>query len=419
MKTTLLSATAAVLICAGCSENIAKKSDSSVPGSIYLQATTTRTSRAAVATVPILQADPAGFRVYGTAANESGNWYDGGSGQVIDGSNNHLFGVDGQWGFATPVKWPSDGTAYPMSFYAFYPASPEGLAMETPESPDNLKGTYTVPASAAEQTDLLAARATTGSYKPPHDILNLTFNHILSKVNYNFGIETGYDAYIQALVVENVATERVYDFIDGRWTPDSAPEAADCTGGYLYFGFLADGRTAIRNTTARFTGNDTNTPAYTATDNASLMLMPQNVTAQTWSADGDLPGNRAYVRMIYRMEKTSGTITPDYTGYANASHHPDYAGSQAETDGYTGALFVAVGYPFTLNWEAGKGYTYNIMLPGTSGGILLESNYYNEAGQKTDLTVKNVTPGDSILGDGYIHLEPEVEEWTETENTMS
>jgi hypothetical protein len=207
-----------------------------------------------------------------------------------------------------------------------------------------------------------------------------------------------------------VANERVYDFLNGSWTPASAPVAANCTGGYLYLGQLDGGRTAIRSAITQLTGNDTDTPVYAAADNASLMLMPQNVAGQTWNPASDkLPGGKAHVRVVYRI----GRAGADYIGYANASSHPEYAGSQTEADGYNGALFFAVGYPFTLDWEAGKGYTYTIALPGPSGGILLEANCFDDKGRTTDLPVPNLSPGDPMLGDGYIHLVPSVDDWND------
>jgi hypothetical protein len=405
MKNLFVCTAAALLALTGCNEN---KAAEETGGAISLDATAARESRAAIARVSTLQGDAAGFKVWGTAADTPDVWYDGGSGEVIDGTNNHVFDAEGRWNFTTQVKWPSTVASYPMKFYAHYPATPVGLVM-TSQTPDDLTATCTVQPTAAEQIDLLAARTETGAFKPSNDVLNITFKHLLAKVNYDFLVENGYEAGVVALTVENVANERVYDFLADNWTPTSAPVAANCTNGYLYLGQL-DGRTAIRSAVTQLPGNDTDTPTYTAADNASLMLMPQNVPTQTWNPAADkLPGGKAHVRIVYRI----GRAGADYIGYANASSHPDYTGSQAEADGYNGALFFAVGYPFTLDWEAGKGYTYTIALPGTSGGILLEANCFDDKGRMTDLPVPNLSPGDPMLGDGYIHLVPGVDDWND------
>jgi hypothetical protein len=406
MKKIFVSAVATLFVLAGCSGNKSPEAGNSSADYLSLDATATR---AAIVNVSTLQTDMAGFKVYGTAADAPDVWYNGGSGQVIDGTNNHVFGTDSQWNFVTRVKWPSSATAYPMNFYACYPASPAGLYM-TSETPDNLTGTYTVQPTAAAQVDFLAAHAATGAVKPANDMLNITFKHLLSKVDYGFHVENDYEAHVQAVVVENVANERVYDFINENWTTASEPTAAQCNNSYLYSGLLDGGQTAINGSVLTFTGNGNNTPIYTAADNAGLMLMPQNISAQTWVPNSDVPGSKSHVRVVYRLQKSE---EPDYIGYADATRHPDYAGSQAETDNYTGALYIVVGYPFTLDWEAGKGYTYNIVLPGETGGILLEDTFFDENGRPTTLEVPNLDPGDMMLGDGYIHLIPEVEDWND------
>jgi hypothetical protein len=119
--------------------------------------------------------------------------------------------------------------------------------------------------------------------------------------------------------------------------------------------------------------------------------------------------------MVYRLRQG----TTDFIGYTEAQSHPDFTGSDLQTGGYpaTAPLFVKVGYPFDLAWNAGSGYTYNIALNAdnsTTGGYLLDAFYYDQYGNRTDLPITGGTevPG-PVLGDGDIHLIPDISDWDE------
>ncbi len=398
------------IVAAGCAKD--RVSSVNTPREAYISLGV-NTTRAPVTYLSSIENDAQGFRVYGVAANVPDAWYDAGTGQVVDGTNNHSYHpVSGQWDFQTPVPWPAAPGAYPMTFYACYPASPPELTMHVPATPDSLTGTFTVYPSAAQQSDLLGAKTATGPIKPANGALSILFKHLLSKVNYSMQVESGYEASVQALGVKNVAGSRAYDFLAEDWTAASQPTPVECTYDFLYLGRLDDGREAIHADTSIFAGTSVSVPCYAPADSANLMLVPQQVPAQTWTpVSGQAPTTQAHVYLLYRLGKSSDPAEPDYIGYANASRHPGYPDSFLLTQNYTGELFVKVGYSFTLEWQKAKGYNYNIVLPGSSGGILIAPNYYDDQGEPTDLPVEHTTVGEPLLGDGNIHLVPQVDNW--------
>ena len=128
--------------------------------------------------------------------------------------------------------------------------------------------------------------------------------------------------------------------------------------------------------------------------------------------------------MVYRLTYQGH----DYIGYSQAQNHPGFLGSDLQAGGYpaTGPLFVKVGYPFDLQWIAGSGYTYYIALNGddtTTGGYLIDQNYYDRSGNRTDLVVGDndgdgdpespVVPDPVITNGSDIHLVPIVSDWDE------
>jgi hypothetical protein len=156
----------------------------------------------------------------------------------------------------------------------------------------------------------------------------------------------------------------------------------------------------------------TSTPEW---NESFLMLLPQNPTK--WNTSGTpvvvAPTTESYVQLVYRWENRDaiGAII-DEIGFSDASNHPDYADSQCEKDGYTGPLFVKVGYSYSPEWVKGKGYQYDIPIPGSTGGRLINNKLIDDKGNETDLTVPGISVPEVIIpSDDFIHLVPKVTEW--------
>jgi hypothetical protein len=376
---------------------------------------TVAVTRASVADAEAIQGDAAGFRVWALNGDDPSGWYSDGV-NAIDGENPHIY--DGtRWAFADPVKWPGiDG--FPMRFWALYPASPAGLgAVRSNFLPEfSLRADYNVQPTAAMQSDLLAASGSAKA-KPLMSTMPLTFEHILSKID--FGIITGHDVnvHIQSIELVNAASRGTYDFVTREWnTPAS---------GYTSYTYLRedseDGILACWPYGEIVHDDHIANPVYTGSEAAGrhLMLMPQR--SKSWvPVAGTLPsaGSGAYVAITYRadmVDEQGETIRK--TGYIDASDHPDYDGSM------TGPLFVKTGFPLPADedgnfvWEAGKSYCYNIGIntPGSSGGYILDECYYDERGDRTDFKLIRIRDEGRLEGDplrdGLIHVTLQMRAW--------
>lgn len=408
---------AALALLAGCSRYESGEENPKSPDNIRFDVTTTR---ATIATITELEAG--GFKVWGTAANTAG-WYGGIAGIM------HTY-TNGTWDFATPVSWPTDAAAYPMDFYAVFPSATTVTATPgTNPGQQSLTSDFTVAATAAAQIDLLGSKGV-ANIKPANGNLAMVFHHLLSKVDYGLMLGNGFAASIQGLTVNNVGNRGTYTYTG---TPAWTTAPSTYTTKYAYYGTIYDDPTGHTTDLGNFqyssSADGTVVPFYddqtspTAAQ-AHLMLMPQANAAQFWgsgSAPAAVPTTQSYVTMVYRLRQDGH----DLIGFANAESHKAFAGSRLQASGYNAMdpLFVKVGYPFDLNWTSGKGYTYNINLgggDGATGGYLLDQNYYDKYGNRTDLIVGD-TDGDGdpdgqrppqpMLDGDNIHLVPVITPW--------
>lgn len=362
----------------------------------------TNTTRASVVNLATLEASTSGFVVYAASASAPSAWFEG-----INGTNNYkkTAGVWG-WGSGNP-QWPTATTGYPMNFYAYFASSYTGLTLTSP-APSAMTGSYTIQ-SEANQVDFLAAKAVTVS-KPASGMLPLTFNHILSKIN--FGVIPGYGAtvYVQSLNVNNVGNQRSFNFLSADWTT-AQPVAFESNYSYKNTATPATALVGADATEA--------TVMNVVPTNSNLMLMPQ--TATTWTPATGVAAANAYMGAIYRIQTAADA---NAVGYTLANNHPNY-GSQTPTikAALNGKpLFVKVGYPFapdTLTWDKGKGYTYNICM-GTvnaTNGYIVDTFYYDEKGDRTPLTIIGKDKGDPISS-GKINFIINVTDWNDQTSTI-
>jgi hypothetical protein len=377
-------------------------------------------TRAPIADLSTLTSDASGFVVYGTSADKTTSWYSSANAAAIDGKNNYRFD-NNVWGWTNGAPtWSLSDEAYPMAFYAYYASQYDSVKMlnVTPGATPVISAEFTVDSARSKQVDFLAAKDT-AFVKPISGRLTLTFEHILSKID--FGISTGNEiqAYIQALGINNVGNKGTYDFVNGEWSAEPTVFASS----YNYWQFFSDGTNDVHIQPFLIANNDIK-PIYGDTHDKHLILMPQTATNVWTPAKNNLPVNDAHICMIYRMEQSLRGSRIDSIGYDKATDHPNYSGSQTEAKGYTGELFVKVGYPFnapkdTPLWKKSKGYIYNIVLGKNSStnGYLIDEKYYDENGNRTDLDVT----GDAELGEpisgGAINFNVGVSQWTDNPAT--
>lgn len=358
----------------------------------------TNTTRSSVANLPMLEASASGFVVYAASGATPAAWFTG-----IDGTNNYKKAV-GVWGWtgAAP-SWPTTTSGYPMNFYAYFASSYTGFTLTAP-TPSAMTGTYVIQPEAT-QVDFLATKSSATS-KPASGMLPLTFQHILSKIN--FGVIPGYGStvFVQSVGVNNVGNQRSYDFLAGNWT---AAQPTTFTAKYAY--------KATTTPATALTGVDATEAAVqnvVPSNGGNLMLMPQTTT--TWTPATGVAAANAYMGVIYRLTTVAD---PNAVGYTVANSHPNYnALTPAEKTTLNGKpLFIKVGYPFapsSMTWDKGKGYTYNICLgtANASNGYIADNFYYDELGVPTTLTIIGKDKGDPI-SNGKINFIVTVGDWDE------
>lgn len=355
------------------------------------------TTRASISDLAAMMGSSSGFGVYAKSPASTSAWFPG-----VDGTATYRY-VAPNWGWSAGApQWPTTLAGYPVNFYAYFPSTATGFTTaNTPVTA--LTGTINVQTARASQVDYLASTAT-ALVKPLDGKLTMTFNHIMSKVN--FGIIAGLTTTVsvQSIIASNLKNSGVYDYLAGTW---ATPTGSDT---YVYFGTYipsgTGGATVIPTFTPPLADEITPNPVYTLPHNNHLMLMPQ--TTATWNKTA--PVANAYIGMIYRM----ATLTnPNAIGYASAASHPNFViGSP-----YTGPLFVKVGFPFApsnLTWSAANGYTYD-MLIGTlaaSNGYYVDNFYYDDKGNKTTYQVQGKSIGDPV-SDGTINFNVVVTPWVD------
>ncbi len=415
MKKLFVTLAAAALVMTGCSKNEIETYDVPNPDHIGF---TSSTSRASIADLTTLQGDEDGFRVYGTTDDETTAWYTN-----VDGNNNYVY--NGSWSWAgTAALWPTTDASYPMNFYAMYPAAGAPNA----EAIDVLTREVTIAAAAADQVDMLAAKAYTAT-KPASGHLNLTFNHILSKVN--FGIIAGHEmeVEVQSVAIDNANSKNTYDYIAQAWGTTTSTLAD-----YVYYSEFDEPFKATG-----IASEDEVAPLYTETPHSNhLMLMPQSNTSaapEAWDYTTTTLETQSYIEVIYRIVDTTpgedyigytagADYLTDYPNYVNDITWGDYEGGLGTDDDthYNGALYIRVGFPLTLAWEPGKGYTYNICLgtADSTNGYYIEDTYYDNKGVNTGIPIvgpdgEDVEPGDPVTN-GIINFIVDVNDWDDTED---
>ena len=411
-KRFIFSVAAIAIMLVSCSQNDMEVVNVTTSDAISLNPNTAIT-RALIADYDMLKDDKKGFAVFATVDNQTG-WY-----PTINGLNNHWLKDDGKWGFKSTVTWPATGS-YPMDFYAFYPAEDDAITRSNVSYP-NIKLDIDITTDVEKQIDILSTHGTANS-KPATSSLGLTFKHILSKINFSVTNKDGNDvlipateqkAFIQAVGFANLYSTNSFDVKDQVWDANLSVFKP-----YNYYNEFVPLTGTDKYTSIEFSGAN-NAPFYTGNEakEKHLMLLPQEPTVWVPATQSpyNLPNpNDAYVQVWYRLEKSDD---PNYIGFRSAEDHPAYEDSQAKIDGYKGPLFVKAGYTYVSKWVDGKGYLYELPMPGKGGGRLLNKYLYDDQGNETDLELPGGEEGGTIItDDDEIHLIPTVVDWDNLSN---
>lgn len=206
----------------------------------------------------------------------------------------------GIWSTDNIYYWP--GSSRTLQFYAWAPVDAEGLS-NTPATPQSTTLSYTVPAEAASQKDLVVAMTETvsGDYNAE---VPLTFNHICTAVRFVVGSQMQ-PGSIKSVALKGVNSNGTYDMNAGQWT---------LTAGQQPAGFL---QTIDKATT----GTETEGTEITSAE-GTFMMLPQTLPADamvevvfTNSSGQDRTLSASIGNMEWPMGKTVTyklTITPEY-----------------------------------------------------------------------------------------------------------
>ena len=413
IKKVIFSMAAIALLTFSCTRSEVENLNVSAPDAISLNPWTAST-RAAIANLDSLKNDPLGFVVYADTAGAT-SWY-------ISGAS-HIFNTTTGWGFSPLVLWPVIPTEYPVVFRAYYPddasLTPGILTVGAAVPPATaLDLTFVVPTVIEEQIDLLAAQDTAFS-KPLNGLLNMNFKHILSKVNFTITNHDGtsqtsdadHKVYVLAVGFCNLYSTNTYDVVNEAWP---ALASGDPIADYNYYNSFVPltGTDVYEELEFNDADKDLIIPSPPRRFE-NLMLLPQD-DQDVWDISGiilDPTGTTdKYIKLLYRLQVSGND---DEVGYLDAINCPGYPGSVLPS-GYRDPLYVLVGYAYAGTWEPGKGYSYDIPLPGVGGGIYLDDFYYDNQGNKTDLPISGAVIGGHVMSVDHIIINPAVALWDDT-----
>ncbi len=344
---------AALLALTACSndETVDLNQDGNV---ISFAVTANNPSRAATGEVFNNNALPTDFTVYAAYA---GHTY----------FQNETFtrqGATSNYNSANTHYWPAVDGIKKVTFVAFRNAG-DNLSTNFNWKPDDASTlSYTVPATAAEQTDFIYA--VTNSQRPTGGQVGLNFRHALAQVvfkakvtNPNLFVEiagvsvcNAKNTGIFTFPFANVTDTNHEDDQEGAFTFDDTYTQGSWsaqTGKVNYV--LSFGKVDIAN------GHTENLTAYDQprkTDANTLLLLPQNTAA--WNLTSGKPASQdgAYFLVKCRIRNVANGTSVD------TARDVYLWGSNTE--------YKEVAIPATFNWEQGKKYIITFVFGNGNGG---------------------------------------------------
>jgi hypothetical protein len=370
-----LSLAAASMIFAGCTKEVVTSEITGNPNVIGFDLNTGKT-RATVSNLATLQGDAKGIGVFATKSDGEAEP------SQVEYIDNEAYVYDskgGRWAWKSGEKqWPTTTDGYPMNFYAWYPYDQSSIY------PANIpyEVIYYIDTDPSKQIDLLAANKLNVTTRPASSNVSLDFKHILSQIKFQVVVGDGLTANIFSVKLKNVSSGHYFNYETMEWSYPLQGRQSE-----VDFPYISADWSYYRG--------DGITPAAIPGDSGSLMLIPQYLSPYAWDKSVEGIADQSYIEVIYNI--------PGLVGYEYDVYSPYYREYPAmDSDPQYIPLYVKVGYPLDTNWEMGKSYTYTIHLDplNSSGGYLVDDNFYTEYGQ----TLLPVI--DPQTGEGYDVGEP-------------
>lgn len=159
---------------------------------------------------------------------------------------------DDLWSSTDTYYWP--GAGHTLQFYAWAPV--DDAFSTTPQSPETMTLTYTVPAEAVDQKDIVVARPeeTPGDHNAAQE---LTFDHICTAVRFVTGSQMQ-PGTIKSVALKGVRYKGSYDLANGKWTLND------------------DVNNFTQSLDKEMVGNETD-GTEVATGEATFMMLPQTL----------------------------------------------------------------------------------------------------------------------------------------------
>jgi len=289
------------------------------------------------------------FQVLGYYSDGSGKYVGDAStpaaGIVIDGNG------AGAWTYHIPAEqqyWPSSN----LDFQAITPSADASfvLANTVDEGHPRLVANVTVPATVADQKDIMFASATGINNAATGLPVSLTFKHALSQVVFSGKVA---NPTITA-VVDEISICNIHNTGTVGYRETTATLSAEATGSAAsnFSVGLIEGADAPATVAAR---TMTTTEAKNLTNgNGALMMIPQTQAAWTHAAPEKAiaEATGSYLKIKCKVQdNNSGTWL---IGAASGANEFEY-------------VYV----PFdltTVTWELGKKYTYTLVFGNGAGG---------------------------------------------------
>ena len=247
------------------------------------------------------------FKVY--AYDSKGNYY-------INGAK---FNGDGTSNSSEIYYWPLSGS---LSFYAISPSDDNNIY-----SISNGVLSYTVPTDNSKQIDLMTAKAANQTKTTNKGVVNLEFQHVLSKVSFKGYVSvSGLIVEVQSITIHNVNSVMALGLNGTATTP---------TAKYANYSIGMDGVKTITSSI------EDKADDLTASDGV-LMLVPQELTGwdgKTTIEDADA-AHASYLEVSCKIKEGSSYLVGSASGY--------------------GKSYI----PLSCKLEAGKNYVFNFHFTG-------------------------------------------------------
>lgn len=236
------------------------------------------------------------------------------------------------WTSTANYYWPASDKK--LDFYAYYPYNNSAIVVSANTATGNPKITYTVPANASQQVDLMGGKVTNAQKTSSTYTQPLTMTHALCAVTFSIG-ENLDNGTITSIVLKNVYGKGVYT-IGATGTTTAWPTAS------------------LANATSSFTADNigfstkgkTNTAVTTMANGKAFMMIPQttpsNATAEIHFTDASgaamtfsaAIGGHSWPQgatVDYKITTTKGTETGSNWSYVFTVSNPtiSYEGGTA------------------------------------------------------------------------------------------